>query len=88
MAINKKDMEQAAFCGTCFMSFALSGIVFPQQGDFLPVAFVVVGGFQNEGQVFQLRMVDNADDGLQSQAALADFGVTVLVRCEWGKAVI
>ena len=33
-------------------------------------------------------MVDNPDDGVQSQAAFADFGVAVLVGAERSQAVI
>ena len=59
-----------------------------QQSDLLTVAVVVIRGFQIKGQVTQNRMVNHALKGLQSQRALSNIGMTVLMAAQGIQAVV
>ena len=50
--------------------------------DLFAVAFQLIGGFQVKGQIFEGGMVDDADHGVQADAAFPDPGMAVLVGAE------
>ena len=55
----------------------------PQGGDFAaPAGKVVLGRFQEEGQIAQGRAVRHSGERIKADAALADGGVAVLVGAE------
>lgn len=55
----------------------------PQGGDFAaPAGKVVLGRFQEEGQIAQGRVVRHSGERIKADAALADGGVAVLVGAD------
>ena len=59
-----------------------------QKSDFPRIACMVVRCFEDERQIFECRMVNNAYDSIKTDFAVADFFVTVFMTAAFVFTVV